>query len=37
MKIEKVLAAPGLTGFYFDDQRAIKEGAVADSTAAGAR
>jgi methylaspartate ammonia-lyase len=33
MKIEKVLAAPGLTGFYFDDQLAIKEGAVADGTA----
>jgi methylaspartate ammonia-lyase len=33
MKIEKVLAAPGLTGFYFDDQLAIKEGAVADGAA----
>jgi methylaspartate ammonia-lyase len=27
MYIEKVLAAPGLTGFYFDDQLAIKKGA----------
>jgi methylaspartate ammonia-lyase len=27
MKIEQVLAAPGLTGFYFDDQLAIKQGA----------
>ncbi len=27
MQIEKVLAAPGLTGFYFDDQLAIKKGA----------
>jgi methylaspartate ammonia-lyase len=27
MKITKVLASPGLTGFYFDDQRAIKAGA----------
>jgi hypothetical protein len=31
MRIEKVLAAPGLTGFYFDDQLAIKKGARADS------
>ncbi len=30
MKIKKVLASPGLTGFYFDDQRAIKEGAASD-------
>lgn len=27
MHIEKVLASPGLTGFYFDDQQAIKAGA----------
>lgn len=27
MKIKKVLCSPGLTGFYFDDQKAIKEGA----------
>ncbi len=29
-KIEKVLAAPGLAGFYFDDQKAIKAGAKPD-------
>lgn len=33
MKIEKVLAAPGLTGFYFDDQKAIKKGAAEDGAA----
>lgn len=33
MKIEKVVAAPGLTGFYFDDQLAIKKGAVTDGAA----
>ena len=33
MKIEQVLAAPGLTGFYFDDQAAIKKGAAADGAA----
>ena len=27
MKIEKVICAPGRTGFYFDDQKAIKAGA----------
>lgn len=27
MKIKKVLCSPGLTGFYFDDQKAIKLGA----------
>ncbi|MDO5028419.1 MAG: methylaspartate ammonia-lyase [Bacillota bacterium] len=27
MKIKKVLCSPGLTGFYFDDQKAIKMGA----------
>lgn len=30
MKIVEVLAAPGLTGFYFDDQKAIKLGAEQD-------
>lgn len=33
MRIEKVLAAPGLTGFYFDDQLAIKSGAEEDGFA----
>lgn len=27
MKIKKVLAVPGLSGFYFDDQKAIRAGA----------
>ena len=27
MKIKKVICSPGLTGFYFDDQKAIKLGA----------
>lgn len=30
MKIVDVLASPGLTGFYFDDQKAIKNGATTD-------
>jgi len=30
MKILKAVCAPGKTGFFFDDQRAIKAGAVAD-------
>ncbi len=30
MKIEKVVCAPGRTGFYFDDQKAIKHGAQTD-------
>jgi len=30
MKIIKAVCAPGKTGFFFDDQRAIKAGAVAD-------
>lgn len=30
MKIKKVVCAPGKTGFYFDDQRAIKRGAKND-------
>lgn len=33
MKIEKVVTSPGLTGFYFDDQRAIKEDAEHDGLA----
>lgn len=30
MKITDVICSPGRTGFYFDDQRAIKQGAVHD-------
>ncbi|MDR2078988.1 MAG: methylaspartate ammonia-lyase [Treponema sp.] len=30
MKIVKTICAPGKTGFFFDDQRAIKQGAKAD-------
>jgi methylaspartate ammonia-lyase len=30
MRIEAVYATPGYSGFFFDDQRAIKEGAVQD-------
>lgn len=30
MKIAKMVCAKGRTGFYFDDQKAIKEGAVSD-------
>lgn len=33
MKIIKVLASPGLTGFYFDDQKAIKKGVLRDGFA----
>ncbi len=33
MIIKKVLAAPGLTGFFFDDQLAIKMGAMEDGAA----
>lgn len=33
MKIVEVLASPGLTGFYFDDQAAIKAGAAHDGLA----
>ncbi|MCL2368222.1 MAG: methylaspartate ammonia-lyase [Oscillospiraceae bacterium] len=33
MKIVKAVCAPGRTGFYFDDQRAIKAGAVEDGFA----
>ena len=32
MKIIKAVCAPGRTGFYFDDQRAIKAGAVSDGS-----
>ncbi len=32
MKITKVICAKGLTGFYFDDQKAIKAGATQDGT-----
>lgn len=30
MKIKNVVCSPGRTGFYFDDQRAIKNGALCD-------
>ena len=33
MKITNIVCAPGRTGFYFDDQKAIKAGAVADGSA----
>lgn len=33
MKIVKVVASPGVTGFYFDDQKAIKNDAVQDGFA----
>lgn len=33
MKIKKVICSPGRTGFYFDDQRAIKIGAASDGAA----
>ena len=33
MKIKDVICAPGRTGFYFDDQRAIKAGATPDGFA----
>lgn len=33
MHIERVLCAPGRTGFFFDDQKAIKGGAAADGSA----
>ena len=32
MKIKKIICSPGMTGFFFDDQRAIKAGAVADGS-----
>ena len=33
MKIVNVVCAPGRTGFYFDDQKAIKSGAASDGNA----
>lgn len=33
MKIDKVICSGGRTGFFFDDQRAIKKGAKADGSA----
>ena len=33
MKIVNVVCAPGRTGFFFDDQKAIKCGAVSDGAA----
>lgn len=30
MKISKVICAKGMTGFYFDDQKAIRQGAISD-------
>ena len=33
MKIVNVVCAPGRTGFFFDDQKAIKSGAVSDGAA----
>ena len=30
MKIVDLICSPGRTGFYFDDQRAIKSGAKSD-------
>lgn len=33
MKIKNIVCAPGRTGFYFDDQKAIKSGAVSDGAA----
>ena len=33
MKIVNVVCAKGRTGFFFDDQRAIKKGAVSDGAA----
>ena len=33
MKITNVVCAPGRTGFYFEDQKAIKSGAVSDGNA----
>ena len=33
MKIVIVVCAPGRTGFFFDDQKAIKSGAVSDGAA----
>ncbi|MEE0515286.1 MAG: methylaspartate ammonia-lyase, partial [Emergencia sp.] len=33
MKITKIVCSAGRTGFFFDDQRAIKKGAVSDGSA----
>lgn len=33
MKIKNVICSPGRTGFFFDDQKAIKENAIADGNA----
>ena len=33
MKIKKVVCSKGKTGFYFDDQKAIKNNAVSDGAA----
>ncbi len=33
MKIKNIVCSPGMTGFFFDDQRAIKKGAAADGAA----
>lgn len=33
MKIKKIICSGGRTGFFFDDQRAIKKGAKADGSA----
>lgn len=33
MKIVNVVCAPGRTGFFFDDQKAIKSGAKSDGAA----
>lgn len=32
MKIKNVVCSAGRTGFYFDDQRAIKNGAISDGS-----
>ena len=33
MKIKKIICSGGRTGFFFDDQRAIKKGAKSDGSA----
>jgi len=35
MKIKKLICSPGMTGFFFDDQQAIKAGALADGSTYG--
>ena len=32
MRIKKMICSTGITGFYFDDQLAIRQGAVADGS-----